>query len=184
MTWVDELKALLPPPPGAEGRAPDRHWEAVELALSVDVPPDYKLFCQVWGPGGLLGSEIAFFAPFAPRWSVRFVEAVQASVWTYAHLKANWPGDHGLPILPAEGSFLPFAIDGNGDYFGWIVGPGPANSWPVAILADDEGMPDVTGLSFSAFMLAFARRELETEALHPSFLRLPLTFEPFKPATG
>ena len=92
--------------------------------------------------------------------------------------------DYGLPVLPAEGSLLLSAIDGNGDEFGWLVGPGPANSWPVAIFADDEGTPDVTGLSFSAFMLAFARREFETEALHPGFLRLPLTFEPFEPATG
>ena len=179
--WVDELKELISPPPGAEGQAPDWYWGAVELALSVDIPPDYKLFCQVWGPGGLLGDEIVCFAPVAPHWSVRFVEAVQTFVRAYAHLKANWPDTYGLPILPAEGSLLPFAIDGNGDYFGWIVGPEPANGWPVAVLAHEDGMPDVTGLTFSSFMLAFARRELETEALHPGFLQLPLTFRPFDP---
>lgn len=176
MAWVDDLGAVMPPHPGTDGTEQD--WAAVEAALGVPVPPSYKAFCEIWGPGGLFGGEIVLFAPSTPDRPDRFVDEVLWFQKTYATLKQDWPERYTLPPLPLPGSLLTFAIDGNANHYGWIVGPGEPDGWEVAIHDRSAARHEVLGLDFPGFMLAIARGTLRPTLLGDFFEDWPMTLEP------
>lgn len=106
--------------------------------------------------------------------------AVFAFVETYATLKAHHPATFAMPIIPGPGGFLPFGITDNGDYLGWIIAPGDPDRWKVAVLQDEDGMPEVTGMSFGPFILAFLRGNFRPEAFPDDLYEtLPLGFRTY-----
>lgn len=170
---LDNLKALLPP---QSGNSMDHDWHSVELALGLSLPSDYKEFIAQWHGGGL--SEFFwFFLPNTEYESVRYPEAAQAFVNAYAQLKSSYPDKYAMPMLPAKGSFFPFAISDNGDYLGWIV-DGNADTWQVALLSDEEGTPEKTGKTFAEFMVDLVEGKLNLDGLPKSFSVEKVYFTP------
>lgn len=181
MAWVDDLRAVMPPPDAVPAEAHD--WPAVEAAIGLPVPPAYKEFCRVWGSGGLIGQEVFVLGPTFPGGPDLASEA-RLFQEDYAELQLNSPDKYRLPTQPRPGSMLPFGRDHNGTWYGWIVGTDQPDGWQVAILAHGDGMPEQTGLDFGAFMLALAGGTLRSAALHPDFLARPKAFEPMEPQSA
>lgn len=174
--WLDDLGALMPPPAAPLGG--EARWEAVETATGLPVPADFKDFVAAYGEGGIGG----FIWPLHPGSANRTLEmahAVPAIDAAYATLRDGHPGRFPLPSLPAQGSFLPWALTDNGDYLGWIVTGRDAGSWPVAVLDDEDGTPERFDMALGPFLVGLVAGEVRPRAFPPDvFEALPLRFEP------
>ncbi len=177
MAWIDELTELLPPP--APSQAVETiDWSSQEDALGVEVPEDFKVFVATYGAkGGALGDFIQILSPVTSKRSVQLARAAVRENDAYATLKAHHPHAFPLQILPEPGSFLPWAVTDNGDYLGWIVGDGPSSDWPVAVLDDESGVPEVFEISFGDFMVGLVKGEITPSAFPGNLYMKPMRFE-------
>ena len=180
MNWTAELAAVMPPP-ALEQRHPvpqPAEWTAVEEALGRAIPADYTAFMAEWGPGGI-GDFIRLFAPNGAFPAVRMPDATLGPVRSYETLKAHHPQTFTMPVFPQDGGLMPFAVTDNGDYLGWIVGPGGPETWPVGIWGEDEGVAEVFPMSFGPFIVELVKGELRPQAFPEDLWdNLPLRFEP------
>lgn len=174
--WLDDLIAAMPPPVSPLGG--EAGWEAVESATGLPVPSDLKAFVAAYGEGGI-GGFIWLLHPGSANRTVEMARAVPAIDAGYATLRQGHPASFPLPSLPAEGSFLPWALTDNGDHLGWIVEGRDPDLWPVAVLDDEDGVPERFPLPLGAFLVGLVTGELRPEAVPPDvFATLPLRFEP------
>ncbi len=169
MDWFEELTRVMPPP-AEEKRGPKpfaAQWAETEAALGVGIPEDYKRFVEAWGSDGAIGDFFHYYSPASDYSALLLPRATARAVWGYDEMRAGFPKQFPLPKFPAEGSFLPIGVTGNGDYFGWIVGAGAPETWRTAWLGDEEGEPNVYDLSFGPWLLALVKGEIKGEALSP-----------------
>lgn len=176
MAWDDDLRGILPPPPGVD---PDRQidWAPQERALALQLPEDYKRFIRIWGPGVLadevimLGDVPAGRAPDLSKHALNVDRICR-------ELQANIGGDYDYPNLPDPGAFLSYGMDGSGNYFGWVTGADPSD-WNAAVFVDGDAAASVFAGSFADFILAFCRgREDRLPMIHPTLLARPKTYRP------
>lgn len=151
--WIDDLKEAMPPPSGGVGGEP--RWEAVEAALGLPIPRDFKLLVEAYGDGGM-GDFIWLLHPASGSPALRMVGTVKGMDEDYAWLREGHPADFPLPSLPEQGSFLPWALTDNGNYLGWIVEGQDPEAWPVAVLDDEHGHPERFAMPLGPFVLGLA----------------------------
>ena len=184
MDWISELNALMPPPP-AEQRRVDwsaDDWARVEVDLGRPIPADFRAFINGWG-AGRLGDFLSPYVPAGPYHpAIVMPAAVRGPAGDYAMLKSPHPG-FTLPDFPADGSLMTFAVTDNGDYLGWIVGPGDPGSWPVAIWGDEERAAEVfDGESFGPFIVQLVQGGIRPAAFPDDLWDdSPWAFEPRSP---
>ncbi|SMO45818.1 SMI1/KNR4 family protein [Paracoccus laeviglucosivorans] len=183
--WIDELAELMPPPAiearGAIAQTAD--WERAEVELGVKLPADYRAFLDRWGAGSIG----PFMHPYTPAAGfhpvITLPSGVTGEARAYASLKENHPASLVWPVYPAHGSLMSFAVTDNGDYVGWLVGPGDPNDWPVAVVDDEYGNMQVfDGLTFGPFLLGVVTGRIRPEAFPDDLWnKTPLRFSPSQP---
>ncbi len=174
MAWLDDVKQIMPPP--EQPRAVESQaWASPEAALGAAIPSDYKAFVTEYGPGGMF-KFVWFFSPANDNKTLDLQDAARAADSAYAQLKLSSPERFPLPPLPAEGSFLSFALTDNGNYLGWIINGTDPDDWRVAIMDDESGIPEITSMTFSQFLPALVRQEFVPTYFPEDFSELPRAF--------
>jgi uncharacterized protein (TIGR02996 family) len=160
-----ELRVAVPPP--RRPNHPRGSWAAVEEALGLRLPADYKAFLDVYGVGTLYALDIHH--PFTIRGDVR-------EDWIrFAHRYDVLP----YPIFPEPGGLLPFGTLGDRGILGWLT-EGAPHEWPFVYQDFEQGFSQVKGLSAVELILEAVRGR------SPLLIRLgnqpwgpPIHFEPF-----
>jgi hypothetical protein len=130
---IDELIAVVPPPPAPFEAGPAERRPEVERALGVVLPDDV---CEVglhYG-SGMFAGELEVFNPF----SVKYLEQVEMVSACYRQLKQA-EDEEAIPydIFPKAHGLLPWGVTGNGHVMFWVT-RGEANQWLTVLLRSGE----------------------------------------------
>ena len=151
MNELDELTALVPPPPGP-GRAVD--WGAARAALGVVLPADYRALAERYGAGSIAG--LGLLVPGHPNRYVDLLRQVQPQRRALEHLARE-----GIEHPYAPEALLPWGIDEAGNVVWWLT----EGDWPVvASEARGETWQRHEGGAV-AFLVALLSRREPTEFL-------------------
>jgi len=132
LTAFDDLTRLVPPP--RRSRNPATEWPAVEAALGVALPPDYKALVEVYG----LGQFDDFLSVFHPETANPHLNLQRAVTGPYGALWALRTLREGgeaipYPIFPESGGLLPWGITDNGNVCYWRTASSNPSRWTVAV---------------------------------------------------
>lgn len=180
MDWMEELQAALRPPVQHKIVGASHDWSATERFLGRGVPQDYKRFVDVYGDGSW-HSFILFFLPGDEQERYALPQEAILQNGVYEEQKINWPDRYRMPLLPDEGSLMPFARTENGDFIGWIVGPEDPDNWKVGVLAHEEGMVEQFDMSFAEFLTRLTTSEVKPGCFPASLDRARAEFHPAVP---
>ena len=105
-------------------------WAAIEDAVGVELPDDFKVFIRVYG-SGIIGTFITIFNPFDRRPALNFLEQSRQ------HLSAlSVLFDHGeekvFDLFPSNGGLLPVGRTENGDVIHWLTRENSAD-WTMVV---------------------------------------------------
>ncbi len=142
---LDELLTVLPPPKRPLHNNGD--WAAVEAAIGLRLPPDYKAFIAAYGRGTINGC-LEIESPFGPKPDVRTWWVNWATF--YDDVAEFEPVPY--PVYPQPGGLLPFGTLGDVDLLNWCTA-GVAEQWPFVYYDRTEGFIEVKGLTAVEFLL-------------------------------
>ncbi len=175
MKALNELRAVLPPPKRPLHNRGD--WAAVEAAIELPLPPDYKAFVATYGRG-TVNNCLEIESPFGLKSDVRqwWVEwaAFYEDVAEYEPLSE--------PIYPQPGGLLPFGTLGDVNILNWRT-EGEPEQWPFVYYDRTQGFFEIKGLSAVEFVLeAVTRRSpLLIRFRSEAAFAPPCVFEAFTP---
>lgn len=160
MDWTQELQLALPAPT-EEKVFPDLlDWSATERFMGRSVPDDYKWFLGQYGRGSW-NAFILFFCPGQEDEKYCLPQEAISQDKVYREQKANRPDEYTMPVLPEDGSLMPFARTENGDFIGWIMGPEDPDTWPIGVLAHEESRVERFEMGFAEFMTRISKHEIK-----------------------
>src|SRR5688572_2802386 len=110
MATLDDLIRLAPPPTAPVDAIGD--WAAVETALGLVLPRDYKDMISRYGTGWF--HDITPLTPFDSRpegWA-DLVTAAGRLLDDYESFREEFPEVFPHPLYPEAGGLLPWAVDG------------------------------------------------------------------------
>lgn len=125
---LDELTRLLPPPTGSSGGPID--WSVVDVAVGTSLPPDYKAFCDTYGPGSI-DDFLVVYHPTTSNQYRRLQPQIEGGLWALRYLREH-SEDIPYPISPEPGGVLPWGRTDNGDVGYWRT-VGPPVQWTVVV---------------------------------------------------
>lgn len=171
MSALDDVIRLAPPP--AEPADAVGDWTAVETALGLVLPADYKALVSQYGSGRF--HDVSLLTPFdrRPEGWADLVAAGERLLDDHESFREEFPEAFPYPLYPEPGGILPWAVDGNGVQLCWLTG-GDADQWPVVVWST-EGEAQRHDLSATGFLLAYLGGRIE----RPRSPRQPY-FEPFR----
>lgn len=184
--WIDLLAEQMPPAAVEARTEADHDWTRAADGLPVPLPREFRAFVDRWGTG-TIGGFINLYTPAQGYHRViTLPDAVLSQADNYAQLKENHPTRMTLPVFPQPGSLMSFGVTDNGDYLGWVVGSGDADSWPVAVLDEEQRELQVfKDVTFGPFLLGVVTGSIRPEAFPEDLWDdTPLDFAPNPPATG
>lgn len=173
---LDELRRVLPPP-----RRPlhaNGDWGAVEAAIGLRLPADYKAFIGTYG-SGTINNCLEIWNPFDFHGDIREEWRRCAAVYQ------DWE-DLGreIPCLvfPQVGGLLPFGTLGDVNFLNWLTIEEP-DRWPFVYFDRDEGFFEIKGLTVVEFVLEAVtqRSPLLIRLGSESAFDAPCDFEAFTP---
>jgi hypothetical protein len=145
MKVLDQLRLALPPPRQPFDVVGD--WHAIEVAIKLRLPSDYKEFLAAYGTG-MVNNCLEIVNPLRVRTDLR-------DWWT------NWAACyHSIaefrevpyPVFPQAGGLLPFGTLGDVDILNWRT-TGEPEGWPFVYYDRDQGFFEIQGLSAVEFIL-------------------------------
>ena len=143
MDPLAELTALVPPP---RDLPPAVDWTAAHAALGAELPADYRALVDRYGAGTL--AEVSVLVPGHPNRHVDLLRQVGQHRWALEYL-----ADRGIEHPYAPERLLPWASDGAGNVFWWLM----EGDWPVVAneaRGDDWQRHDGGAVSFLAALIA------------------------------
>jgi hypothetical protein len=146
---TEPLMRLCPPPAGA--RAVE--WDAVEAALGIALPADYKRLIQTYG-GGQFAGTLWLLEPGCPE---EMYDLVAQTAEREEILADLWDADEAKPSELHDGSarLVPWGyVEGAGHYLYWLVRPGAEPEKWTVILNEGRGpLWEAHSASCSRFVL-------------------------------
>lgn len=148
---IDDLIELAPPPARPVSAVGD--WSAVEAALGLGLPADYKALVSRYGLG--LFHDVTVLTPFDthPEGWANLLAVGRDLLDDYGPLRDEFPEDFAYPLFPEPGGLLPWAGDGNGARMCWLTS-GPPDQWPVVVWSPCE-YADQYAIGAVEFLLAY-----------------------------
>ncbi|MEU2238669.1 SMI1/KNR4 family protein [Streptomyces sp. NPDC018338] len=147
---TEPLERLCPPPPRSSGR--DVTWAAVEEALGVVLPADYKRLVRTYG-GGVFAGLIWLLEPGCPDAMYDLVtQAAErnedlAGFWDMGEAKPPELDDEGVRLVPWG------YVEGAGHVLYWLVRPGvEPEEWTVILNEGRGPLWEATPVSCSRFV--------------------------------
>lgn len=182
MDWIDELRAVLPPPAEVRNVPSAEDWSRVETSLGARFPDDFKAFLSTWGQIYVGG----FMFPYSPAASTPSASELASNAdyvgSALSTLKAHNPASYSAPVFPEEGGFLAGGRTDNGDFIGWMARGGSPEHWPAAVWGTEARAPEVfEGMGFGDLMLGMVKGETRPKEFPDDLWDdLPLTDESVK----
>ncbi|MYW05043.1 SMI1/KNR4 family protein [Streptomyces sp. SID3343] len=165
-----ELTRRVPPPVDPVDAAGD--WSAVEAALSVSLPADYRALVERYG-WGAFADFLSVHTPFGNR----------------AHSRVEWQGtpqfvpagadaarEYPYPLHPSPGGLLIWGSDEDANRLGWLT-DGPADTWSVVIWGRGGGYEEHP-MGAARFLDRWVTGTLESALLPANDTGLAPWFEP------
>lgn len=150
MKVLDELLKVLPPPKRPFQNQGD--WTAVEAAIGLQLPSDYKAFIAAYGRG-TINNCLEIESPFGMKEDVRTWWTNMAALYDDVAEYEPLP----YPIYPQSGGLLPFGTLGDVHILNWRT-TGPPEQWPFVYYHRSEGFIEVKGLTAVDFVLEAVTR--------------------------
>jgi hypothetical protein len=123
---IERLTQRMPPP--AKPTAARGDWTAIEAALQVGLPADYKAFIAQYGAGNV-GDFIHVWSPFSDEPHLSLLAQVHKETEGLRGLRhARIPH----PIYPAKNALLPWGRTDNSDILMWLTSGAP-DQWRVVV---------------------------------------------------
>jgi len=174
ISYVNErLLTLLPPPATHRRMTGDAcTWAEVEAALGLALPPDFRTFCDRYGPGEI-DQLMAVLVPVTVGQYLRDVDLVTSTV-KYVYEEYGDP-DEPHQFYPTVPGLLPFGDTDGGEVFWWLADRGVApEHWPVVVTPRHVTWASHTfGMCFSDFLVGVLLGDIEID-FHP----LPKDYAP------
>ncbi len=145
MNPLDELLEVLPPPKRPLHNHGD--WGAVEAAIGLNLPSDYKAFIAAYGRG-TINNCLEIESPFGLKDDVRKWWGNFAAFYDCVAKYESLP----YPIYPQPGGLLPFGTLGDVDLLNWLT-TGEPEQWPFVYYNREKGFFEVKGLMAVEFVL-------------------------------
>jgi hypothetical protein len=164
MNTLDELRLALPPP-----RRPfdtEGDWHAIEAAIKLRLPTDYKAFLASYGTG-MVNNCLEVINPLRVRTDVR----KWWTNWAECYHSISEFRQVPYPVFPEPGGLLPFGTFGDVDILNWRTA-GEPEDWPFVYYDRDQGFFEIKGLLAVEFVL-----EVVTQR-SPLLIRLGSTLDP------
>lgn len=175
---IAELITILAPPAAEQRIAVPGDWTEEERLIGLALPKDYRDFLETYGTGTFARGFVMFAVPEPASGPGRLSTMTASFTDAYRSLKESWPARYTLPLAPAAGGFMPFARTENGDYLGWIVREGDPEDWTTAIIASDEGRPQVFDVDMPGLMAGLTNGQIVPKAFPDSFSQRERAFRP------
>ncbi|NED16684.1 hypothetical protein G3I31_00555 [Streptomyces sp. SID9913] len=126
--WIDSLKTLMPPHPGA-GDIVD--WGGVEDSWGAEFPLDYKQFVALYGEGGVDG----YLSVLLPQPQTGEAHPPLRGMEIETRLAEHvWLEEKG-EVAP---KIIVWGVDGSGDLLCWRATQDDADEWPVLVWNPDD----------------------------------------------
>lgn len=177
MTEIQKTLAVPASPIGTEGE-----WEAIETALCIELPEDYKQFISQYGTGtiGYVFEVLNLLENTDVIWNeIKFVrdqnEAVFAEAKNVAELMGRKPRDVTKPLpfqfFPEKGGLLPWARASDGWTFWWFTNGRPCDWKIVSTFNATEDYKVFNSISTVDFLVALLSSKFDINlGLSPVFV--------------
>ncbi|HTJ67424.1 MAG TPA: SMI1/KNR4 family protein [Actinospica sp.] len=128
---ISDLTAVVPPP-AAEQQSQAVDWDAVEQAIGVRLPDDYKDVVALYGDG-CFGDFIHLYQPDSPNPDHDLAHRQRIDLEALRSIQEDFPEDVPYRLSePAE--LLPAGLTDNGDVIYWhLHDPNNPDGWTLAI---------------------------------------------------
>jgi hypothetical protein len=150
MKALDKLLKVLPPPKRPLHNQGD--WAAVEAAVGLRLPPDYKEFIAAYGRG-TISNCLEIESPFGLKPDIRQWWTDWAAFYDCVAEYEPLP----YPIYPQSGGLLPFGTLGDVDILNWRT-DGKPEQWPFVYYDRTEGFFEIKRLTAVEFVLEAVTR--------------------------
>jgi hypothetical protein len=156
---IARLHTLAPAP--SAGRIEPRQWQAVEDALQLELPDDYKDVVEAYG-SGKFANFLTIFTPFTTNGYLNLFGQRDLALDAYRTLRASHPDAAPFPAHPEPGGLLPWGQTDNGDMVYWLT-EGPSQSWPVIVIESRHAFTQRYDLSTTEFLARLLEGRLSPE---------------------
>ncbi|WP_093777593.1 SMI1/KNR4 family protein [Streptomyces sp. yr375] len=129
MAWLDVLRGIMPPGPGA-GDVVD--WDVIESSWGTRFPSDYKEFVSVYGQGSV-GDYLALLLPERNLGDESPVEGMSAETRNARHACKAAPSHELQPS-----SLVAWGVDASADIICWSMAGGDPDGWFMAVWNQDD----------------------------------------------
>ena len=164
---INELLALVPPPPRTNESVEVFSWQDIEAALKTRLPGDYRDFGRTYGSGQFEDGTFDFLVinPLAER----YLEIIKGDIEIWQSRRESAPTEFPAELFPAEPGMLPWGMDVDGGMMGWLrIGDDP-EQWSVVTKGSDDDSFEEFKMSFTTFMAKALRREIRPRLWRPDF---------------
>ena len=141
-----DLPTDVPPPANPVDAAAD--WPAVETALGVHLPADYREFVERYGSGEFCDLVHVLTAG-------ELVPYAEDALDVERELAAEDPDDHPYPLHPEPGGLLPWGTTSNGHLLCWRT-----DDWTVVVYAPRDLEFDAYETTVTGFLHGWLSGEL------------------------
>jgi len=126
-----KLVAVMPPP--KRPLYSDGNWEAVEKAIGLLLPADYKAFIETYG-SGMVNGCLDIQSPLRPGEDIRQWWTIWAELYSDIAEYIQIP----YPVFPQPEGLLPFGTLGDVDFLNWLT-IGEPDHWPFVYYDREQG---------------------------------------------
>ncbi len=168
-----ELRVLVPPP--RRPNRPEGSWAAVEAAIGLRLPEDYKAFLDVYGVGAF-NHCLDVHHPFHVS-----REGYREDWVAFAGYYEGWREFREIPypIFPEASGLLPFGLLGDVHALGWLT-EGEPHAWPFVYHGREAGFAQLAGQSgVEAVLEIVTGRSPMLYRLGDRGLEPPVMFRPY-----
>ncbi|HKB40173.1 MAG TPA: SMI1/KNR4 family protein [Gemmataceae bacterium] len=140
---IKQLLALIAPP--ARPVDNEGNWQAAEIVVGAEYPPDFRDLITRYGTGAFFQGHLKVFNPLT-------IVGLALIKQNERYLRQHWEGPYALPlpVHPEAPGLLPWGHDENGNDYCWLT-KGRPEKWPVVFLGHGQAChpfqfrTDITG---------------------------------------
>ncbi|THD75228.1 MAG: SMI1/KNR4 family protein [Phenylobacterium sp.] len=149
-------------------------WSAVEAAMRVTLPADYKDFIATYG-SGTIGNFITIFNPFSERPTLNLLNQSVKQIDVLNELHENFGEPRPYDLYPVVPGLLPVGMTDNGDIVHWLTDRDSVN-WTIVV--NEARSPDYEHFNYnlSEFISSLLENSASVRAFPHSIFQNGVTF--------